>query len=121
MARLALRAATAAVLVLLYVPLGIIALYAFNANRSQTWPITKFTMDWFSAALDNDDVRDAFGLSITVALWAMIVALVLGTLLALAVHRHRFFGRDAISFAIVLPIALPGIVTAIALNTSIHA
>jgi putative spermidine/putrescine transport system permease protein len=121
MSRWALRLATAAVLVFLYVPIGIIALYAFNANRAQTWPITKFTTEWFGAAIDNQDVRDAFGLSITVALCAMIVALILGTLLALAIHRRQFFGRNVISFAIVLPIALPGIVTAIALNTSIHA
>ena len=121
MGRGALRLATIAVLVFLYVPIGIIALYAFNANRAQTWPITKYTTDWFAAALDNEGVRAAFGLSLTVAFWAMATALVLGSLAALAVHRYRFFGRDALSFALILPIALPGIVTAIALNSSVHA
>ena len=71
MGRGALRLATIAVLVFLYVPIGIIALYAFNANRAQTWPITKYTTDWFAAALDNEGVRAAFGLSLTVAFWAM--------------------------------------------------
>ena len=121
MGRGALRLATIAVLVFLYVPIGIIALYAFNANRAQTWPITKYTTDWFAAALDNEGVRAAFGLSLTVAFWAMATALVLGSLAALAVHRYRFFSRDALSFALILPIALPGIVTAIALNSSVHA
>jgi putative spermidine/putrescine transport system permease protein len=121
MGRSGLRLATVAVLVFLYVPIGIIALYAFNANRAQTWPITKFTTDWFAAAFDNEGVRAAFGLSLTVAFWAMATALVLGTLAALAVHRYRFFGRDVLSFALILPIALPGIVTAIALNSSVHA
>ncbi len=121
MGRGALRLATIAVLVFLYVPIGIIALYAFNANRAQTWPITKYTTDWLAAALDNEGVRAAFGLSLTVAFWAMATALVLGSLAALAVHRYRFFGRDALSFALILPIALPGIVTAIALNSSVHA
>lgn len=120
MSRWGLRIATGAVLVFLYLPIAIIALYAFNANRAQTWPITKFTAEWFGAALDNEGVRDALGLSVTVAFQAMIVALVLGSLAAVAVHRFRFFGRDVLSFALILPIALPGIVTAIALNSSIH-
>ena len=121
MSRGALRLATIAVLVFLYVPIGIIALYAFNANRAQTWPITKYTTDWFAAALGNEGVRAAFGLSLTVAFWAMATALLLGSLAALAVHRYLFFGRDVLSFALILPIALPGIVTAIALNSSVHA
>jgi len=118
--RAALRVATGAVLVFLYLPIAIIALYAFNANRAQTWPITRFTTDFFAAALDNEGVRDAFTLSATVGLISTAVALVLGTLVALAIHRFRFFGRDVLSFALILPIALPGIVTAIALNSSIH-
>jgi putative spermidine/putrescine transport system permease protein len=119
-ARWGLRAATAAVLVFLYLPIAVIGLYAFNGNRAQTWPITKFTTEWFQAAVDNQGVRDAFWLSLTVGLEAMLVALVLGTLAALALHRFQFFGRDVFSFALILPIALPGIVTAIALNSSIR-
>jgi putative spermidine/putrescine transport system permease protein len=118
--RWALRLATGVVLLFLYLPLAIVALYAFNGNRAQTWPITKFTTDWFSAALDNPGVRDAFALSVTVALLATAVALFLGTLVALVIHRFRFFGRDVLSFALILPIALPGIVTAIALSSSIR-
>jgi putative spermidine/putrescine transport system permease protein len=118
--RWALRIATGAVLAFLYLPIAIIALYAFNANRAQTWPITKFTLDFFGAALENGGVRDAFTLSVTVGLLSTAVALVLGTLVALAIHRYRFFGRDVLSFALILPIALPGIVTAIALNSSIR-
>jgi putative spermidine/putrescine transport system permease protein len=119
--RIALRIATLGVLGFLYIPIAVIALYAFNESRAQTWPIENFTTDWFGVAFENEDLRDALGLSIQVGLLATAVAIVLGTLAALALHRFNFFGRDAVSFLFVLPIALPGIVTGMALSATIDA
>jgi putative spermidine/putrescine transport system permease protein len=118
--RLALRLATAAVVAFLYLPIAIIALYAFNADRAQVWPIANFTTNWFGVAFQNRPMIDAFALSIKVGLAATAVAIVLGTLAALAIHRFSFFGRSSISFLFVLPIALPGIVTGMALNATIN-
>jgi putative spermidine/putrescine transport system permease protein len=118
--RIALRAATLVTLVFLYLPIATIALYAFNADRAQTWPIKRFTTDWFRAALANRDLLASLVLSVQVGLVATLVALVLGSLAAFAIHRFRFFGRDSVSFLFVLPIALPGIVTGMALNATIN-
>jgi putative spermidine/putrescine transport system permease protein len=106
--------------VFLYVPLVIVVLYAFNDSIGQAWPIQDYTTKWFSAAWDNEQVREALPNSLIVAAIATVFALILGSLAAFAVHRFRFFGSNAVSFLLVLPIALPGIVTAIALNTSIN-
>ena len=114
-----LRIATALVLGFIYFPLVIVTLYAFNANITQSWPIQDWTTKWFSVALHDEDVRAAFFLSVKAALLATAVALVLGTLLAFAMSRFDFFGRNALSFLVVLPIALPGIITGIALNATI--
>ena len=120
MSRLTMRLATVAVLAFLYVPIGTIALYAFNADRAQAWPIQRFTTEWFGAAAANGDLISAVVLSIQVGLGATFAAIVLGSLAALAIHRFSFFGRDAVSFVFVLPIALPGIVTGMALNATIN-
>jgi putative spermidine/putrescine transport system permease protein len=121
MGRWLLRLATTAGFLFLYIPIGVIALYAFNAQRVQAWPIQQYSTQWFGAAFDNASVRGALLLSVEVGLAATAVALVLGTLAAFAVQRYRFFGRETISFALVLPIALPGIVTGMALNSTINA
>jgi putative spermidine/putrescine transport system permease protein len=118
MGRWLLRAATAGVLAFLYTPIAIIALYAFNAERIQVWPIRQFSTQWFGSAWDNPSVRAALGLSVQVGLLSSLIAIVLGSLAAFAVHRFRFFGREVFSLALVLPIALPGIVTGLALNAS---
>jgi len=118
MARWLLRAATAGVLAFLYTPILIIALYAFNAERIQVWPIREFSTEWFGSAWGNPSVRAALGLSVQVGLLSSLLAIILGSLAAFAVHRFRFFGREVFSLALVLPIALPGIVTGLALNAS---
>ncbi len=120
MGRWGLRVVTLLVLGFLYLPLLVIFLYSFNADRFQSWPITAWTAKWYADAFANSGARDAFVLSIEAGIGATVLAMILGTLAALAVHRFRFFGRDAISFALVLPLALPGIVTGIALSTSIN-
>jgi putative spermidine/putrescine transport system permease protein len=117
--RLLMRLATWAVLAFLYVPLLVILLYAFNAQRGQAWPIEAYSTKWFGVAWRNQAVRAALGASIKAGLGATALALVLGSLAAFAVHRFRFFGRETISFLLVLPIALPGIVTGMALNSAI--
>jgi putative spermidine/putrescine transport system permease protein len=120
MGRWALRIATAAGFAFLYIPIAVIVLYAFNAQRVQAWPIQQYTTQWFGLAFQNDSVREALLLSLQVGAGATVLALVLGSLAAFAIHRFRFFGRDALSFALVLPIALPGIVTGMALNSTIN-
>jgi putative spermidine/putrescine transport system permease protein len=113
-----LRGATTLTLAFIYLPLFVICLYAFNERRSLVWPIPGLTTKWFGRAIDNPGVRDALLVSLKAALGATALALVLGTLAALAVSRYRFFGRETISFLVILPIALPGIVTGMALNAT---
>jgi putative spermidine/putrescine transport system permease protein len=113
-----LRIGTAITLTFIYVPLVVIGIYAFNSSRSQSWPIDGLTLDWFEKAFHNPGVRDALLTSVKAGLGATAIALVLGTLAAMAVARRRFFGRDTISFLVVLPLALPGIVTGMALNAT---
>ena len=117
-AELLLRAASAATLAFIYVPLVIILIYAFNSSRSLEWPPPSLTTQWVGDAIDNPGARDAFVYSLQVGLLATACALVLGSLASLAVARFDFFGRETISFLVILPIALPGIVTGVALNTS---
>jgi putative spermidine/putrescine transport system permease protein len=116
--RIGLRVATWAVVAFLYLPLVILALYAFNEGRSQAWPPSGFGLDWFAEAAGNAAIRRALVNSLVAATAATAIALVLGSLASLAVQRFSFFGRDTISFLFVLPIALPGVVTGIALRTT---
>ena len=116
--RVLLRVATGGVLVFLYLPLVVLGILAFNPSRILVWPPTGFTLDWFGQALANPTLWTAVVNSILVASVATALALVLGTLASLAVSRYAFFGRQAISFLLVLPIALPGVVTGIALRTT---
>jgi putative spermidine/putrescine transport system permease protein len=106
------------VLLFLFVPIAIIMLYAFNKSNVQSWPIAGLSTKWFTVAWHDQEVRSALWLSVKAGLYATAIALVLGTLAAFGVHRFRFFGRDAISLLFVLPLALPGIITGIALNST---
>lgn len=100
----------------IYVPLILVVINSFNTNTSFAWPPTGFTTSWWSKAAVNEGVRDAITRSAVVALFATLIALVLGSLAAAAISRYKFFGQEVISLLFVLPIALPGIVTGIALN-----
>jgi putative spermidine/putrescine transport system permease protein len=115
--RLALAAWTGLVILFLWFPLALIMVYAFNKSNVQSWPIPGFTTKWFRVAWSSTDVRSALWLSVRVALVATGAALALGSMAAFAVARFSFFGREAVSFLLVLPIALPGIVTGMALNS----
>jgi putative spermidine/putrescine transport system permease protein len=119
-ARLVIKAGSAVTLLFLYTPLVVLAVYAFNKSRFRAWPPDLWTIRWFSAAWHDPQLPTALAGSVEAAVGATLVALLLGSLAAFAVHRFRFFGREAISFALVLPIALPGIVTAIALSSAIN-
>ena len=115
-ARRVLALMTGLVLVFLYAPIVYVGLLAFNRSRSLIF--SGFTLRWWGEAWRNDEVRTALVGSLRTAAVATSLALVLGTLASIAVHRYRFFGREAVSFAVVLPIALPGIVTGVALNAA---
>jgi putative spermidine/putrescine transport system permease protein len=115
--RLALRIWVALVLAFLFVPIVLIVAYAFNSSNIESWPISHFSLHWFAVAWHDPQVRSAFLLSVRVGLIATALALVLGSAVSYALHKYSFFGRNAISFLLVLPLALPGIITGIALNS----
>src|ERR671937_907883 len=114
--RILMRVAVAIVLAFIYIPLIVIAIYAFNSSNLLEWPPPSLTTHWFPEAFKDSGARDAFVTSLKVGAAATAIALLLGTLASLAVARHRFFGRETVSFLVVLPIALPGIVTGVALS-----
>jgi putative spermidine/putrescine transport system permease protein len=116
-ARVGLWAWAAIVVAFLWIPILIMGVYAFNSSNVQSWPIPGLTLHWFSEAWHDQEVRDALVLSLKAGLTATAVALLLGSLVAFVLARFRFFGQDAISFVFVLPIALPGIITGMALNS----
>jgi putative spermidine/putrescine transport system permease protein len=105
------------VIAFLWLPLLLIMVYAFNDSAIQSWPISGFTLHWFHEAWHDPEARSSLWLSIKVGLVATAIALVLGTAAAAAIHRFRFFGREAVSLLLLLPIALPGIITGMALNS----
>ena len=108
---------TVLVVLFLWFPLAVILVYAFNTSNIQSWPIPGFTLRWFRVAWNDAEARAALVLSLKAALAATGIALVLGTMAAAAVARFRFFGRETLSFLLILPIALPGVITGIALSS----
>jgi putative spermidine/putrescine transport system permease protein len=119
-ARWILGVVTGLVLVFIYFPLLVVLINSFNASKVFSWPPTSWTTDWWSKAASNDGVRAALLTSVKAGLGATLIAIVLGSMVAFAVARYDFFGRDSISFLVILPIALPGIITGIALNASFN-
>ncbi len=113
-----LGAAVCFVLLVIYLPLLIVLISSFNADPTFGWPPSALTLHWWEVAWSNQGARDAILTSVEVGLIATSVALVLGTLASFALVRYRFFGSGSISLLIVLPIALPGIVTGLALNSA---
>ena len=116
-----LRLAAFAGLAFMHIPVWIIVLYAFSADGSSyDFPPQGYTLDWFSVAFSREDMWEALWLSLKVAAIATLVAMLLGTLAAAGMAKGRFFGREAITLLMVLPIALPGVVTGIALLAAIR-
>ncbi len=116
--RRALFVVTGLALVVVYTPLALVVLNSFNTSQTFAWPPDGLTLHWWSLAARSTGARDALWVSVKVALLATAVSLVLGTMAALALQRTRFFGRNTVSLLIILPIALPGIVTGLALNNA---
>ena len=112
-----LRAFTLLVIAFLWTPIVIIVLYAFNSSNVQSWPIPGLSTKWFSPAIHDASMQAALELSLKAAAIATTVALVLGLTAGLALDRLHFFGKEMVSFIFVLPIALPGIITGMALNS----
>jgi len=118
--RAALWVLATLVFLFVYVPLVVVAVNSFNSDRTFGWPPPGFTGDWWRLAAQAQGPRDALLTSVQAGLGATALALVLGSLLAFALTRFSFFGRSTISLLVVLPIALPGIVTGIALQSVIQ-
>jgi putative spermidine/putrescine transport system permease protein len=119
-ASLFLKLGAVGTLLFLHIPLMLIFLYAFTTDESAyTFPPPALTLKWFPQAINNTAMQGALFLTLRVAVLATIAALILGTLAAAAVYRFDFFGKDAISFMLILPLALPGIVTGIAMRSAI--
>jgi putative spermidine/putrescine transport system permease protein len=116
--RIALRVAMIVGLAVIYVPLFVVLINSFNADKTFAWPPTHLTGEWWTRAWQNGGVRGALWTSVKAGIGATAVASVLGTMAAFAVQRYRFFGRETVSLLVILPIALPGIVTGIALNNA---
>jgi putative spermidine/putrescine transport system permease protein len=105
-------------LVVIYFPLLLVLLNSFNADTTFGWPPSALTLEWWSRVVANKGAISALWTSVQAGLAATAIALVLGTMAAFALQRYRFYGRDTVSLLIILPIALPGIVTGIALNNA---
>jgi putative spermidine/putrescine transport system permease protein len=117
-ARVLLRIFVGLGLAFIYLPLIVIGIYAFNSSKILKWPPPGWTFDWFTKAFESDTAREALLTSVKAGVAATAIAIILGTLAAIAVGRHRFFGRETVSFLVILPIALPGIVTGVALSNT---
>jgi putative spermidine/putrescine transport system permease protein len=118
MSRIVLGLWAAATLVFLYLPLYVVARLSVSEGKNVAWPPVGWTGQWWKLAWQEDGARQALGRSVVVALVATGLALVLGSLAAFALARFDFFGKNTVSFLLVLPIALPGIVTGIALQNT---
>jgi putative spermidine/putrescine transport system permease protein len=116
--RVLLWTALGAGLAVIYFPLLVVLLNSFNADTTFGWPPSSFTLEWWSRASSNEGALHALWTSVEAGLAATAIALLLGTMAAFALQRYRFFGRNPVSLLIILPIALPGIVTGIALNNA---
>jgi len=114
--RVLLRVWVALVLIFLFTPIVLIFVYAFNTSNIESWPIPGLTLKWFTATWQDEQVRTSLGLSVQVGLAATVVALILGSCAAFAIHRMTWFGKEVVSLMFILPLALPGIVTGISLQ-----
>ncbi len=118
LSRTLLWGASALVLAFIYVPILVVVANSFSTSSTLAWPPPGFTNEWWSRALTNEGALAAISTSIIVALASTAIALVLGTALSFALQRFEFFGKSTVNLLVVLPIALPGIVTGIALNNA---
>lgn len=118
LAKILLALAALIVFAFMYVPLLMVIVNSFNSLRLPTWPVQDFSLHWWAEAAGNDQVRKAILNSVIVASCATVISMLLGTLVAFALQRFEFFGRNVVNLLVVLPIALPGVVTGVALNNT---
>ncbi|CAB4541358.1 unannotated protein [freshwater metagenome] len=116
--KIGLWVTTALTLAFIYVPILVVVLNSFSTSRTLSWPPPGFTTEWWGKALTNAGALSAISTSLIVAAASTVIALLLGTALSFALHRFSFFGKSTVNLLVVLPIALPGIVTGIALNNA---
>lgn len=116
--KILLWAATTATLAFIYVPILVVVLNSFSTSKTLSWPPPGFTTEWWGKAFTNAGALSAISTSLVVAAASTAIALLLGTALSFALHRFEFFGKSTVNLLVVLPIALPGIVTGIALNNA---
>lgn len=107
-------------LIAIYIPLLVIIVNSFNANKVAGWPVVNFSMEWWQKALTNEAMLQSLVHSLVVAAAATAIALLLGTLAAFALQRFKFFGRETVNLMIILPITLPGVVTGVALSNTFY-
>ncbi|WP_166878560.1 ABC transporter permease [Salinibacterium sp. ZJ450] len=117
-ARGVLAAISILILLVMYLPLAVVFINSFSTSTSLSWPPPGFTLEWWVRAANSAGALNAISTSVQVALIATLVSLLLGTLISIGLQRYDFFGRDAISLLVILPIALPGIITGVALNNA---
>ncbi|MFZ9751822.1 MAG: ABC transporter permease [Candidatus Nanopelagicales bacterium] len=116
--RFVLIAIFAIILLFMYVPLFVLILNSFNQSQISSWPIENYSLKWWDFARDYEPIRTALLNSVLVATGAMIIASILGTLVAFALKGFEFFGRGTVNLLVVLPIALPGVVTGVAFSNT---
>ncbi|WP_430647075.1 ABC transporter permease [Agromyces sp. GXS1127] len=116
LSRTTLAVVAGLILVIVYVPLGVVLVNSFSTSTSLSWPPPGFTLEWWQRAFQSAGAMEAVGTSVFVAIVSTAIALVLGTLISFALQRFDFFGRHTVDLLVILPIALPGIITGIALN-----
>jgi len=119
-AKITLGVIVTLVMIFMYVPLALVMLNSFNPAPLASWPINGISFEWWGKAFASAAIRAALLNSVVVGLGATAIALLLGTLVAFALQRYDFFGKQTVNLLVVLPIALPGIVTGVALSNTYH-
>jgi len=117
-AKIGLIAVVGFVLAFMYIPLFVVIINSFNAQQLSSWPIEDFSLYWWEFAANYEPIRLALLNSVIVATVAMVIASALGTLVAFALNRYEFFGKSTVNLLVVLPIALPGVVTGVAFSNT---
>lgn len=118
LSKISLGLIVAAVLLFIYAPLFVLIINAFNQEQISSWPIQNFSLKWWVVAYESEEIRAALLNSALVALGAMLIAMLLGSLVAFALSRYDFFGKGTVNLLVVLPIALPGVVTGVAFSNT---
>lgn len=119
-AKIILGLLTSIVLLFIYIPLAVVVINSFNPSRTFSWPPSAFSTIWWSKVFQNSEVTSALITSFKAGIGATAISLILGTCIAFAVSRYNFFAKNTVSLLVVLPIALPGIITGIALNSAFN-